>query len=94
MGVVLATGDEDLLGGIERRLFDEWRVRSGVVAVSEVDLAEVGAVAQYREDRWHVPGPSGFGAVAAFGEPVADRPGAEVLLGVQVEDDPHQRRLV
>jgi hypothetical protein len=65
-----------------------------MVAAPEVDLPEVDAVAQHRQDGQVVPPPAGAGAVAAVIQPAGDGLGAQPLVDVQVEDDWDQRRLL
>src|SRR5262249_4620530 len=57
------------------------------------DLSEVDAVAKNGKHRAEAPGPraTGAGGMAAFGEPVGYRSGAEALVGIEVEDDRNER---
>src|SRR6266511_4607765 len=90
---VLAAFGQDPLAPLEQRLGDERLVRSGIPVAAVVNLAEVGAVAKDREDAGPAPGTAVFGPVAALVQPVGDRGGAELALGVKVEDDWYERCL-
>nr|WP_030470404.1 hypothetical protein [Lentzea aerocolonigenes] len=56
--------------------------------VAVVDLSEVDAVLQDRENPFEGPESAASGAVPAFVEFVGDRVGAEAVLCVQIEDQP------
>src|SRR4029077_12533062 len=71
-GVVLAAGDQNLLGGVERLQVNERLVRCGVEALAEEDLTDIGPVAEHSQDRGGIPRSSGAGAMFPFGKPVAD----------------------
>jgi hypothetical protein len=94
MRVVLASKGEDLGGEVEGGRVDERRVGGKVVGVSEVDLAEIGPVAQHGEDGHVVPRLAGLGAMPVGVEPGGDGLGAVAFAGVAVEDDRHEGRFV
>ena len=94
LGPVLAPLGKQRLDSVEERPVDQVGVGAVVEGVSEEDLADVNRVAQDREDGRVAPGPPGLGAVAGLVQPHRQRPGALPAVGVAVEDDRDERRLV
>ncbi|HEX8630020.1 MAG TPA: hypothetical protein VF755_17825 [Catenuloplanes sp.] len=88
LGLLVAAGVAQPLGGGERRLVDEGRVGVGGDDVAEVDLAQVDAVGEDAADVVSAPGFAGAVAHASAVELVGDGAGAEPGGDVQVEDLP------
>jgi hypothetical protein len=82
---VLTALAQKLRRSLEQRGVDQRLVQSGVVAPAEVDLAQVGAVAQDRQHREDVEGLAALGPVAALAQSVGDRGRALEPLCVAAE---------
>ena len=92
-GGVFAALLEDPLCPLEQMRLDERLVGGVVPLAAVVDLAEVGAVANDGEHALAAPRSALPGAVPVLVEPAGDRGGAELAVGVEVEDARHERRL-
>nr|WP_246143191.1 hypothetical protein [Actinacidiphila oryziradicis] len=88
-GVVVAAGGDDLLCLFEDLRVDEGGVRvvGPVPGAAEVDLAEVGAVAQDYHDAGAAPALAVLGSVSALVEFLGQSSRPHAGVDVQVEDD-------
>src|SRR5215472_6218877 len=93
-GVILTALDQHLLSGVEEIAVHQWPMRGRVPPLTEVDRADVDAVAKDGQHRPEAPRPAALGPVAALGQPVGYGARAKPLVGVEVENDGHERRPV
>ncbi|MDA8367216.1 MAG: hypothetical protein M0Z62_09710 [Actinomycetota bacterium] len=94
LGPVLAPLGKQRLDAVEEWPVDQVGVGAVVEGVSEEHLADVDRVAKHGEDGRVAPGPPGLGTVPRLVQPHRQRPGAFSAVGVAVEDDRDERRLV